>query len=110
MMQRTYKNFPDFYAYYLTCHSHPACLALHFLGTSLFLSSLVVSLLTGYWLLIPLAGALGYGMAWAGHFVFEGNKPTSFKYLGWSGKAGRRMYFEILTGRLKIFKKKSGYP
>ncbi len=45
---------------------------------------------------------LGYGFAWVGHFVFEKNKPATFKYPLYSLMGDWRMFNEIISGRMKF--------
>ena len=52
------------------------------------------------WLLAALIS--GYGGAWIGHFVFEKNKPASFKQPIYSFRGDWVMYSEILTGKIKF--------
>jgi hypothetical protein len=76
---RSFASFADFYPFYLGEHRNATCRRLHFAGSSLTLLCLAALLATRnpWWLL---AGLLcGYGFAWIGHFVFEKNKPASFK-------------------------------
>ena len=44
----------------------------------------------------------GYGFAWVGHFVFEKNRPASFRRPLWSFMGDWRMYFDIWTGKVAI--------
>ena len=105
-MKREFKDFTDFFEYYMSSHIHPVSLVLHFLGQSLFLISIIVAFINESWVVIPIAGVCAYLLAWTGHFVFEKNKPTTFGYPVWSFRASWRMYFYILTGKLELFKKK----
>ncbi|MCC5856274.1 MAG: DUF962 domain-containing protein [Idiomarina sp.] len=80
----SFKNFSEFYPYYLKEHSDPRCRAMHYVGSTLVLVVLAAALLLpNYWLLLLLP-VIGYGFAWVGHFVFEHNKPATFKYPGYS--------------------------
>ncbi|MFM8589167.1 MAG: Mpo1-like protein [Limnohabitans sp.] len=81
-------------------HSNRTCRRLHFIGSSLALVCLVLWAATGE----PgfLAGALlsGYGLAWVGHFVFEKNRPASFRRPLYSFMGDWVMFKDILTGRI----------
>lgn len=98
-----FKNFADFYPFYLREHSNIMCRKLHFLGTSGVIALLLLFFFTGnLWLLamIPLSG---YGFAWVGHFGFEKNRPASFKHPLYSMMGDFRMFWDILTGRVRAF-------
>ncbi|CUS49284.1 MAG: putative membrane protein [Idiomarinaceae bacterium HL-53] len=87
-----FNSFSEFYPYYLKEHSDFRCRFLHYVGSSLVLVELLAFLLTlnGWWLVaIPLTG---YGFAWLGHFVFERNKPATFKFPAYSLAADWVMY------------------
>ena len=49
---------------------------------------------------IPLALVASYGFAWIGHFVFEKNRPATFKYPLWSFAGDWIMYAKTWTGRM----------
>jgi hypothetical protein len=57
-------------------------------------------LVTGnaWWLLAGLA--IGYGLAWFAHFVFEKNRPATFRHPLYSFMGDWRMFWDILTGRI----------
>lgn len=98
-VERDYASFADFYPFYLSEHSNRTCRALHFAGSTLSLTCLAALIFTGsFWWL---AGALlcGYGFAWIGHFVFEKNRPATFKYPLYSFMGDWVMYWQLLTGR-----------
>lgn len=96
----SFKSFAEFYPFYLGEHSNRTCRRLHFLGSSLALACLFMLLTSGN-LLWLLAGLLcGYGFAWIGHFVFEKNKPASFKRPLYSFMGDWAMYKDIWTGKI----------
>jgi len=94
------KSFAEFYPLYLKEHSDRTCRRLHFVGSSLSLCCVALAIGTGrpLWLL----GALlcGYGFAWLGHFVFEKNKPASFKRPLYSFMGDWVMYSDIWRGKI----------
>ena len=44
----------------------------------------------------------GYACAWVGHFVFEKNKPASFKQPLYSFISDWRMFSDVLRGNLSL--------
>lgn len=99
-----YKNFTEFYPYYLSEHSNVVCRRLHFIGSLLVITILVSAIISGTleWLiLMPVAG---YGFAWIGHFFFENNKPATFKHPLYSLIGDWVMFWQILRGELSIKK------
>jgi len=95
-----YASFREFYPYYLSEHRNPTCRKLHFAGSSLVLALLALSIvMRNAWLLllIPVAG---YGFAWVGHFVFEKNRPATFKHPLYSFLGDWVMYWQLATGKI----------
>ncbi len=97
---RKYASFAEFYPYYLSEHSRSTTRRIHFLGSGLGLVCLFLMVLTGdpIWLLIGLA--VGYGLAWFAHFVFEKNRPATFSRPLYSFMGDWRMFWDIITGRI----------
>ena len=95
-----YRSFAAFYPFYLTEHVNPVSRRLHVVGTSLVIVCLALGLLCDgrFFLAAPL---VGYGFAWIGHFVFEKNRPATFKYPLYSLMGDFRLWFEVVTGRRK---------
>ena len=95
-------TYADFYPYYLSEHRHPVCRLLPLLGTSLVLATLTYALAArAYWALL-LMPVCGYGFAWVGHYFFEKNRPTTFRYPVWSLLSDFRMFFALISGRLSL--------
>ena len=103
MSSRKYETFKEFYPFYLSEHSNKVCRLMHFIGTTLVLAILVYGLTTNQYKLLWLLPVAGYGFAWIGHFVFEKNKPASFKQPLFSFIGDWVMYAQIWTGKVKIF-------
>lgn len=101
MSEQHYQSFAEFWPYYAKEHSHPACRALHFVGSTLVLVllGLVISSVVSPWWLFALP-FIGYGFAWVGHFGIEKNRPATFKYPLWSFIGDWKMWFLMLTGRM----------
>lgn len=98
--QSDFQSFAEFYPFYLQEHGHPTCRRLHFVGTVLVIATLVWSLTSGNLWGLLLMPVVGYGFAWVGHFVFEKNRPATFKYPGYSLAGDFVMFKDILTGRI----------
>ena len=99
---KAFKSFAEFYPFYLSEHSNRTCRRLHFAGSSLSLLCLATLMATRnpWWL--PAGLLCGYGFAWVGHFVFEKNKPASFKRPLYSFMGDWVMYKDIWSGKVKI--------
>jgi hypothetical protein len=100
MSEKKYTTLKDFYPYYLTEHSDPVCRVLHYIGTSLFLGLIVWSIIDPVWWKFVLMPLSGYGFAWAGHFIFEKNKPATFQYPLFSFRSDFIMFYHFITGQV----------
>lgn len=102
MNYREFRDFEDFYPYYLSQHLDVTCRQLHLLGAILGIITLVFILVSHQWLFLELPLLIGYGMAWIGHFFFEKNKPATFDHPLWSLRGDYRMLRDMITGQLQI--------
>ena len=95
-----FDSFEAFYPFYLSQHSDQTCRRLHFIGSSIGLV-LGVSALVSRKPSRLLAGlAVGYGLAWVGHFFFEKNRPATFKFPLYSFMGDWVMYSQIWRGKI----------
>lgn len=97
-----FRSFREFYPYYLSEHADRTCRRLHFIGSCLVLLTIVAAILArdARWLwLAPLAG---YSFAWVGHFVFEKNRPATFRHPLYSLAGDWVMFVDVLRGRVSI--------
>ena len=96
----SFRNFEEFYPFYLGEHADRTSRRLHVIGTS----AAVLQMLTAVFLREPLlllsALVTGYGFAWVGHYVFEKNRPATFKYPLYSLRGDFRMAREVFSGRI----------
>ncbi|MGJ0514512.1 MAG: Mpo1-like protein [Methylomicrobium sp.] len=99
---KIYRTFKEFYPFYLSEHSNRVSRGLHFVGTSIALGLLIMAFVASMWWLVALALIQGYAFAWIGHFFFEHNKPATFRYPWLSLLGDWRMWWEILTGRIRL--------
>ncbi|HLI62027.1 MAG TPA: DUF962 domain-containing protein [Terriglobales bacterium] len=95
-----FHSYDEFFAFYLRQHSHAGNRWLHLAGTSLGLIVVVVAFLTHHPWYALLWLPIGYGFAWAGHFLVERNTPATFGHPFWSFISDFRMLGLMLTGRL----------
>jgi hypothetical protein len=97
-----FASFREFYPYYLGEHRDPICRRLHFAGSTLVLLIVLLAILSAdaRWLwLAPLAG---YGFAWIGHYVYEKNRPATFRHPLYSLMGDWVMYWQVLRGKLRL--------
>jgi hypothetical protein len=99
---QAFASFREFYPYYLAEHADRTCRRLHYLGSTLALACLAMLLASGnaWWLLAGLV--CGYGCAWVGHFVFEKNRPATFKHPFYSFAGDWVMFADMLRGRIRF--------
>jgi len=97
-----FSSFASFYPFYLSEHSNRTCRRLHFVGSSLALLCLALVVYTGQLRYLLLGLLCGYGCAWIGHFVFEKNKPASFRQPLYSFIGDWVMYKDIWGGKIKF--------
>jgi hypothetical protein len=101
MEQPEMRSFEEFWPFYVHEHSHPTNRTLHFVGLTLAMGSFAAGLLTRRPSLLLAAPVLGYGFAWVGHFVIEGNKPATFTYPAWSLRGDFKMWWKTVTGTME---------
>jgi hypothetical protein len=94
------QSFEEFWPYYVGEHRSPLNRALHYAGTTMAVGTVVAAAVTRRpWLLLA-APVLGYGPAWVGHFIIEGNRPATFKHPLWSLQADFKMLGLALQGKM----------
>jgi hypothetical protein len=99
---KVYRSLREFYPFYLSQHSHRTSRRLHFIGTSIALVLLILAFAIPLGWLVAVAFVQGYAFAWIGHFFFERNKPATFTYPWLSFLGDWRMWWEILTGKIRF--------
>lgn len=102
MSEAKFRTFGEFYPFYLSEHGNRTSRRLHFVGTSIALALIASALASQTWWLLAVALLQGYAFAWVGHFFFEHNKPATFKYPGFSLMGDWRLWWEILSGKLRF--------
>lgn len=97
---KRFNSFAEFYPYYLSEHSDSTCRRLHFIGTSLVILILALTIAKGAWWLLWALPLAGYSFAWAGHFFFEKNRPATFQHPLYSLFGDFVMYRDMILGRV----------
>lgn len=96
------KAYHQFYRFYLTEHRNIMSRRLHVAGSSIglyFFSKAILKRKPRYFIYGLVSG---YACAWVGHFVFEKNKPASFKQPLYSFISDWRMFSDVLRGNLSL--------
>ena len=102
MSDTKFTSFKKFYPYYLSEHKLKINKILHIIGSLLGLISLITVVYLENYKYIPLSFLFGYTFAWIGHFVFEKNKPATFKYPIYSFMGDWVMLKDVLIGKIKL--------
>ncbi len=103
-------TFAEFWPVYLRAHAKEGNRVLHAVGTLCGTGFFIGGLALWRWTWCLAAVAVGYGLAWAGHILVEGNSPATFGHPLWSLVSGYRMVFQLLAGTLEEELRKAGVP
>lgn len=96
------QNYSDFYRFYLTEHRNIMSRRLHATGSSIGLYFFAKAFRKKQAKYLAYGLVSGYACAWVGHFVFEKNKPASFKQPLYSFISDWRMLTDVLRGNLSL--------
>jgi len=96
----SFRNFEEFYPFYLGEHADRTSRRLHVIGTSAAVLQMLAAVLMREPLLLLSALVTGYGFAWVGHYMFEKNRPATFKHPLYSLRGDFRMAREVFSGRI----------
>jgi hypothetical protein len=100
------KTYSEFWPFYLREHALRLNRRLHFIGTTVGLVMIFTALVTFKFKWIGIGVISAYTFAWAGHFIFEKNRPATFKYPAWSFFSDWKMWAFTLSGKLDAELKK----
>jgi hypothetical protein len=98
-----FSSFREFYPYYLGEHRDLVCRRLHVVGSILVLAVVLLAVGSGRLAWLWLAPVVGYGFAWVGHYVYEKNRPATFRHPLYSLAGDWVMFWDVLRGRVRIF-------
>lgn len=103
-----FRNFAEFWPFYLREHARPGTRALHYLGSTLVVVCGLAGLASGRAALFWAMPVVGYLFAWIGHFAIERNRPATFRHPLWSFAADWRMWWLWIIGRIGAELDKAG--
>ncbi|MBX0291387.1 DUF962 domain-containing protein [Hymenobacter sp. HSC-4F20] len=101
-MSASFPSFAEFYPYYLREHQQRGTRVLHFIGTTLFLTAVVLAVVWARPLLLLAGVVAAYGFAWVGHFFVEHNRPATFQHPWLSLRGDFQLYWDLLRGKEKF--------
>lgn len=96
------QNYEAFYRFYLTEHRNITSRRLHAFGSSIGLYCFSQAVRKRQLKYVAYGLLSGYACAWVGHFIFEKNKPASFKQPIYSFISDWRMLSDIVRGNLSL--------
>jgi len=94
------ESFNEFWPHYLRYHAQEGTRLLHVLGTGIAVLALIAAIIAVNPLIALGGPALGYLLAWTGHFLVERNRPAMVSHPAWSFVCDVRMFRLWLTGQL----------
>ena len=97
-----FNSFKEFYPFYLSEHSKRYTKITHLIGSLGVILILIYSFYANNLKFILCAPIFGYSFAWIGHFIFEKNKPATFKFPFYSFIGDWVMLIDILRGKIKL--------
>jgi hypothetical protein len=100
MRRMSFRNFEEFYPFYLGEHADRTSRRLHVIGTSAAVLQILAAIVLREPMLCLTALVSGYGFAWVGHYVFEKNRPATFKHPLYSLRGDFRMARQVFSGRI----------
>ncbi len=92
-------SWSEFWPFYLEEHNVRTNRWLHFAGTSIAFALLVTAVVLQFWWLLLGALFVGYLFAWVGHFVFQKNRPATFRYPIKSFASDWRLWALMMVGQ-----------
>lgn len=97
-----FASFRQFYPYYLGEHRNRTCRRLHVAGSTLVVLVVLLAIVSRDLRWLWLAPLAGYGFAWVGHYVYEKNRPATFRHPLYSLMGDWVMFWQVLRGKVKL--------
>ncbi len=101
--------FEEFWPFYVSQHRKHGTRVMHFLGTTVGLLFLAGAIATGRPLFLLWGLVAAYGLAWAGHFFIEKNRPATFQYPFFSFLGDMKMYGFMWRGKMTAEARRLGF-
>tara|TARA_Y100000593_G_C4138030_1_gene250746 strand:+ start:280 stop:582 length:303 start_codon:yes stop_codon:yes gene_type:complete len=93
-------TFERYYEHYLALHQNKWCRRLHVLGQFITIFFVILCISHKIWFFLLLTPFVVYPFAWAGHYLFEKNKPAAFKNPLWAKACDWIMFKDIMVGKI----------
>ena len=100
--EKRFTTFKEFWPFYLGEHSKPGTKTVHFWGTTVGMLVFIFLCLTARWELLPVVLIIIYGPLFISHALIEKNKPATLTYPFFSILGDLKLWYLILTGKIKI--------
>lgn len=98
----------EFWPFYLEEHNVRRNRWMHVVGTSIAFALIVTAIITRFWWFLLGALFAGYLFAWIGHFVFQKNRPATFRYPIKSFASDWRLWGLALVAKVEAEYEKHG--
>jgi len=95
-------NFAEFYEFYLIEHQKMWIRIFHAVATTVIIFVIGYVVYSGKERFLWYIPIVGFGLAWFSHAVFGKKVPQTYKYPLWTIFSDFKMFFELLTGKLKF--------
>ena len=99
-MNDNFKNFDDFWRFYVKQHRLAHTRLIHFLGTAIAGTMFLLAFVFGSFKLFLFSFVAGYGPAWVSHFMIEKNQPATFTHPLFSFLADLKMFYLMVIGKM----------
>lgn len=94
-------TFSQYYKHYLTLHENKWNRLLHVIGQLCTVGYVVWAISNAAWFALLLTPLIVYPFAWAGHLLFEKNRPAAWNRPAWAKLCDWLMLRDLILGRLK---------
>jgi hypothetical protein len=99
-MNEKHGGFEEYWPEHVRQHQDPRTRALHAVGAGVALALAATAIVRKRLLLLLVAPAAGYAIAWSGHLLFEKNRPTSLTHPLYSIAGNLKMIGKMLRGQM----------